>query len=24
MEPPAKKGPDGSYPVYKPGQTKLI
>ncbi len=24
MEPPVKPGPDGSYPVYKPGQTKLI
>jgi predicted dehydrogenase len=24
MEPPVKPGPDGSYPVYIPGQTKLI
>lgn len=24
MEPPAKPGPDGSYPVYVPGKTKLI
>jgi predicted dehydrogenase len=24
MEPPAKPGLDGSYPVYKPGQTKLV
>jgi predicted dehydrogenase len=24
MEPPVKVGPDGSYPVFKPGQTKLI
>jgi len=24
MEPPTKKGPDGSYPVYIPGVTKLI
>ncbi|MBM3890439.1 MAG: Gfo/Idh/MocA family oxidoreductase, partial [Verrucomicrobia bacterium] len=24
MEPPAKKGPDGLYPVYVPGVTKLI
>jgi predicted dehydrogenase len=24
MEPPVKPGPDGSYSVYKPGQTKLI
>ncbi len=24
MEPPVKPGPDGSYPVYKPGQTKLL
>jgi myo-inositol 2-dehydrogenase / D-chiro-inositol 1-dehydrogenase len=24
MEPPTKPGPDGSYPVYKPGRTKLI
>lgn len=24
MEPPVKPGPNGSYPVYIPGQTKLI
>jgi len=24
MEPPIKPGPDGSYPVYKPGETKLL
>jgi hypothetical protein len=24
MEPPVKPGPDGIYPVYKPGITKLI
>ncbi|MFA6561852.1 MAG: Gfo/Idh/MocA family oxidoreductase [Verrucomicrobiia bacterium] len=24
MEPPTKKGPDGTYPVYVPGVTKLI
>lgn len=24
MEPPVKPGPDGSYPVYIPGKTKLI
>lgn len=24
MEPPTKPGPDGSYPVYVPGQTKLL
>jgi len=24
MEPPVKPGPDGSYPVYLPGRTKLI
>jgi len=24
MEPPTKPGPNGSYPVYVPGQTKLI
>ncbi len=24
MEPPVKPGPDGSYPVYVPGKTKLI
>lgn len=24
MEPPVKPGEDGSYPVYKPGQTKLL
>jgi myo-inositol 2-dehydrogenase / D-chiro-inositol 1-dehydrogenase len=24
MEPPTKPGPDGSYPVYIPGRTKLI
>jgi myo-inositol 2-dehydrogenase/D-chiro-inositol 1-dehydrogenase len=24
MEPPAKPGPDGSYPVYVPGKTMLI
>ncbi len=24
MEPPVKLGPDGSYPVPKPGFTKLI
>lgn len=24
MEPPTKPGPDGSYPVYVPGKTKLI
>ena len=24
MEPPSKPGPDGSYPVYIPGRTKLI
>ena len=24
MEPPVKKGPDGTYPVYVPGVTKLI
>lgn len=24
MEPPVKLGPDGSYPVYIPGKTKLI
>jgi len=24
MEPPVNPGPDGSYPVYIPGQTKLI
>lgn len=24
MEPPVKPGPDGSYPVYIPGRTKLI
>lgn len=24
MEPPVKPGPDGSYPVYKPGQTTLL
>jgi predicted dehydrogenase len=24
MEPPVKPAPDGSYPVYVPGQTKLI
>jgi len=24
MEPPTELGSDGSYPVYKPGQTKLI
>jgi predicted dehydrogenase len=24
MAPPAKPGPDGSYPVYVPGRTKLI
>jgi len=24
MEPPTKPGPDGSYPVYKPGRTKLV
>jgi myo-inositol 2-dehydrogenase / D-chiro-inositol 1-dehydrogenase len=24
MEPPAKPGPDGSYPVYKPGRTQLL
>ncbi len=24
MEPPVKPGPDGSYPVYLPGKTKLI
>jgi predicted dehydrogenase len=23
MEPPSKPGPDGSYPVYKPGRTQL-
>lgn len=24
MEPPTKPGPDGSYPVYKPGRTQLL
>jgi len=24
MEPPVKPGPDGSYPVYKPGITRLL
>jgi len=24
MEPPVKLGPDGHYPVYVPGQTKLL
>jgi len=24
MEPPVKLGPDGSYPVPKPGYTKMI
>jgi len=24
MEPPTKPGPNGSYPVYIPGQTKLL
>jgi predicted dehydrogenase len=24
MEPPVKPGPDGSYPVYKPGVTRLL
>ncbi len=24
MEPPAKPGPDGSYPVYVPGRTQLL
>jgi len=24
MEPPVKIGPDGTYPVYVPGVTKLI
>jgi len=24
MEPPVKPGPDGRYPVYVPGKTKLI
>jgi len=24
MEPPVKPGPNGSYPVYVPGQTKLV
>jgi len=24
MEPPTKPGPNGSYPVYQPGRTKLI
>jgi hypothetical protein len=24
MDPPSKAGPDGSYPVPVPGQTKLI
>ena len=24
MDPPAKPGPDGSYPVYKPGVTRLL
>jgi myo-inositol 2-dehydrogenase/D-chiro-inositol 1-dehydrogenase len=24
MEPPVKPGPDGSYPVYQPGRTRLL
>jgi hypothetical protein len=24
MEPPIKPGPDGSYPVFKPGRTQLL
>ena len=24
MEPPVKPGPDGSYPVYKPGVARLL
>jgi hypothetical protein len=24
MEPPTRPGPDGSYPVYVPGKTRLL